>query len=62
MSNEEIGKLAYATYTKTVGGKTWDGRDCPKWEGLTDTIRLAWCNAASVVYEYCDAEVRAAIV
>jgi hypothetical protein len=42
----DLAKAAYAAYAKSTGGKTYDGRDMPTWDGLTDRIREAWCCAA----------------
>lgn len=43
------GRQAFATYSFAVGGLTWDGKPIPKWEELTDKIRLAWVMAADAV-------------
>ncbi len=44
--NDNHGAVAYAAYAVSTGGKTYDGRDMPTWEGLTDKIRTAWEAAA----------------
>ena len=45
---EALGQTGYAAYARSTGGKTYDGRDMPTWEGLTDKIREAWrCAAAA---------------
>lgn len=43
------GQEAFATYSFAVSGLTWDGKPIPKWEELTDKIRLAWVMAANAV-------------
>lgn len=43
---EALGQTAYAAYALSTDGKTYDGRDMPTWDGLTDKIREAWrCGA-----------------
>lgn len=46
MTDEELGRLNYTAYVQAVGGKTWDGKDCPTWDALTEKIRGAWCAGA----------------
>jgi hypothetical protein len=41
------GRNAYARYCLVVG-TTWDGRELPQWEGLTDKIRKGWSEAGDV--------------
>lgn len=45
----EYGRVAYQAYAASTGGKTYDGRDMPTWEGLTPRIREAWSAAAGAV-------------
>jgi hypothetical protein len=47
-----LGRAAYTGYADRTAGKTYDGRDMPTWEGLTDRIREAWeaAGAAAVAY------------
>lgn len=51
MNAETYGMVNYNAYCKSVGGKTWDGRDIPAWADLTDTIRNAWIASALKVRE-----------
>lgn len=51
MKDETLGRVAYAAYIGGVGGKTWDGKDCPTWDGLTPKIRDAWCAAADAAVD-----------
>jgi hypothetical protein len=44
---DALGQTAYAAYARSTGGKTYDGRDMPTWDSLTDAIREAWRSAAS---------------
>jgi hypothetical protein len=44
---DDIGRIAYAAYAKHTDGKTYDGRDMPKWEDLGERIQGAWRAAAS---------------
>lgn len=45
----EIGRIGYEAYANSTGGKTFDGRDMPKWEELPQRIRDAW-HAAGGAY------------
>jgi hypothetical protein len=45
----ESAQVAYEAYAKFTGGKTFDGRDMPTWNNLTDRIRDAWRAAISAV-------------
>ncbi len=49
MQDETFGRIGYEAYAVSTGGKTYDGRDMPTWDGLTNKIRTAWCDAASAV-------------
>ncbi len=49
MRDETYGRLGYETYGMTTGGRTFDGRDMPKWDELPQRIRDAWCNAADAI-------------
>jgi hypothetical protein len=54
MAAASLGRLAYAAYAVSTGGKTWDGRTMPSWDGLGDAIRAAWDRAAdAVVQDFC---------
>lgn len=44
--SEHMGRVNYEGYCNAVGGKTWDGKDCPTWEALTDKIRGGWIAGA----------------
>jgi hypothetical protein len=41
------GQQAYARYSAVVE-TTWDGRELPTWEGLTDKIRKGWSEAGNL--------------
>jgi hypothetical protein len=44
-----FGRVGYEAYAKHTGGKTYDGRDMPKWQELPGNIRDAW-NEAGFAY------------
>ena len=53
VKREALGQTAYAAYALSTGGKTYDGRDMPTWDGLTDKIREAWrCAAVEAALTY----------
>jgi hypothetical protein len=37
-----LAKIAYEAYAATTGGKTYDGKDMPKWEDLPLRTVTAW--------------------
>lgn len=39
---ETFERLGYEAYAAFTGGKTFDGRDMPKWDDLPDRIKGAW--------------------
>lgn len=41
-----LGQAGYEAYAAKTGGKTFDGRDMPKWDELPDRIKDAWSAAA----------------
>ena len=41
----DIGRVGYEAYAESTGNKTYDGRDMPKWEELTQRIQDAWRHA-----------------
>jgi hypothetical protein len=45
----ELGKLAYETYCKEVGGKSVRGEDLPKWDDQSERLRIAWDKTALMV-------------
>lgn len=47
MYMRNIGAIGYEAYAKKTGGKTYDGRDMPKWEELPEKIQDAWEAAAN---------------
>lgn len=51
-AENEAGKRGYQQYAYFTGGKTFDGRDMPKWEGLPQNIRDAWCTAAHAIVAF----------
>jgi hypothetical protein len=44
-----MGKIGYEAYAQHTGGKTFDGRDMPRWEDLPERIRSAWRAAADAI-------------
>jgi hypothetical protein len=53
LQREALGLTAYAAYALSTSGKTYDGRDMPLWDGLTDKIREAWrCAATQAAITY----------
>lgn len=49
--DEKYGRMGYEEYAVSTGGKTYDGRDMPKWDALPERIRTAWCAAVSKVLD-----------
>lgn len=45
------GQIGYEAYVQSTGGKTFDGRDMPKWEGLPPNIQKAWTDGTWEVIE-----------
>lgn len=43
------GQRGYEAYAVSTGGKTFDGRDMPKWNELPERIRAAWEAAADAI-------------
>lgn len=46
---KETAHVAYDAYADHTGGKTFDGRDMPKWHELPDRIKDAWRAACRAV-------------
>ncbi len=42
-------RMGYEAYAEFTGGKTFDGRDMPKWHELPERIQNAWRAAAKVI-------------
>ena len=45
----DLGRAGYEAYTKSTGGKTFDGRTMPTWDELPAHISAAWAAAAEAV-------------
>lgn len=43
------GQIGYEAYAASTGGKTFDGRDMPRWDELPPRIVAAWEAAASAI-------------
>lgn len=43
------GSVGYEAYAQSTGGKTFDGRDMPRWEALPERIQKAWTDAALAI-------------
>lgn len=43
------GQRGYEAYAAFTGGKTFDGRDMPTWDQLSDRIKGAWEAAADAI-------------
>ena len=41
-----VARTAYEAYARSMGGKTYDGRDMPQWRELPQHIQVAWETAA----------------
>lgn len=52
----ELAHIAYNAYAAETGGKTFDGRDMPKWHELPMRIQNAWRAAAGAVVTMVEAE------
>lgn len=49
--DETYAKLGYEEYAVSTGGKTFDGRDMPKWDELPQRIKDAWRAATDKVLD-----------
>lgn len=45
-------KIGYEGYAASTGGKTFDGRDMPKWDELPARIKDAWLAATDAVLNH----------
>ncbi len=52
----DIGLIAFQAYSKQVGGKTFDGKDIPRWGEVGKTVQDGWRAAAVAVLQYIDQE------
>jgi hypothetical protein len=43
------GQIGYEAYARFTGGKTFDGRQMPKWDELPANIKDAWDAAATSI-------------
>lgn len=48
----DIGLIAFQAYNDQVGGKTFDGKDIPKWEEVGKKVQDGWRAAAVAVLQY----------
>lgn len=46
---EAIARIGYEGYAASTGGKTFDGRDMPRWEDLPARTVEAWKAAAEAM-------------
>lgn len=51
MNYKELAALGYEAYARKTGGKTFDGRDMPRWENLPQRTIDAWMAAAAAIRE-----------
>ncbi len=49
MSNDTLGRTAYAAYGKTTDNKNYQGNEMPAFDDLPENIKTAWENAAAAV-------------
>jgi hypothetical protein len=47
--SKPLGQIGYEAYAVSTGGKTFDGRDMPKWDELPSRVQVAWFCAASAI-------------
>lgn len=45
----ELAEIAYNAYGENRNWKTFDGRDMPAWNDISDVIQIAWIAAAIAV-------------
>lgn len=45
----KYGQIGYEAYADATGGKTFDGREMPKWSELPERIENAWEAAAAAI-------------
>lgn len=50
----DIGLIAFQAYNDQVGGKTFDGKDIPKWGDVGKKVQDGWRAAAVAVLQYLD--------
>ena len=48
MTNTETAKLMWDAYAVRAGGKTFDGKPLPTWDGLGDERQYCWAGVAEV--------------
>jgi hypothetical protein len=48
MANAHIAKLMWDAYAFRAGGKTFDGKPLPTWDGLGDERQYCWTGVAEV--------------
>lgn len=51
MNINELARLGYVAYAKNTDGKTYDGKDMPKWEDLPLRTVAAWEAAVMAIRE-----------
>ena len=52
----DIGRIGFEAYSVSVGGKTYDGKDIPKWEDVGQRVQDAWRAAGIAILQYIDRE------
>lgn len=48
-SKSPLGSVGYEAYAQSTGGKTFDGRDMPRWSDLPERIQKAWNDASLAI-------------
>ncbi len=49
LAREEHAQAGYEGYAEYTGGKTFDGRNMPKWDELPPNIKKAWQAATAKI-------------
>lgn len=55
----DVARRSYKAYAENSDGKTFDGRDMPSWEKLTDKVRDHWTAATKESIRYASELMRA---
>lgn len=47
-----IAQVGFEAYSKNAGGKTWDGKDIPKWEDVGEKVQSNHMAMALAIIEF----------
>ncbi len=49
--DRKFARIGYEAYARFTGGKTFDGREMPTWDALTERIKDAWQEASASILQ-----------